>query len=278
LGLVAPDAAARGIVLDASVTPADWSVRADPQRLRQVLLNLLSNAVKFNRLQGRVEVRARVEGEHIRILVADQGPGLSEAQVQRLFTPFERLGAERSAVEGTGLGLALSKRLIEAMGGSIGVDSDHAGACFWIALPRAPASAPTLLDTPLPTSAPAETTRRILSVEDNVSNQALIRTLCERRPHWQLTEASSLAEAEAALRTARPDLILLDLHLSDGNGEDLLHRLHALPSNEVPPVVAISADAIPATLERVRALGVRAYLTKPLDVAAFYRVLDEVLA
>ena len=277
VGLITPEAAVRGIVLDTLTVPPDWSVRADPQRLRQVLLNLLSNAVKFNRAQGRVEIRVQAHGDDIRILVTDQGPGLSEAQVQRLFTPFERLGAERSAVEGTGLGLALSKRLTEAMGGTIGVHSAQGGACFWIGLPRAPSSFPSLEDTPHAVLAPTATSRRLLSIEDNPSNQALIRTLCERRPHWRLVEAASLAEAEAELQRACPDVILLDLHLSDGSGERLLRTLLARASNEGPPVVVVSADATPATQERARALGVHAYLTKPLDIAAFYRVLDEVL-
>lgn len=276
LALLGPDAAARGIKIDVLAPAPDWSVRADPQRLRQVLLNLLSNAVKFNRAQGRVQIQAGLDAGEIQIRISDQGAGLSAEQIQRLFTPFERLGAERSAVTGTGLGLALSKRLVEAMGGRIGVISDGDGACFWIRLPRALASATARRAAmPAPLSA-AITLRHILSVEDNPSNQALIRTLCERRPHWRLDEASGLAEADAALARAHPDLILLDLHLSDGSGEELLARLASLP--QPPPVLVISADATPATLARLQALGVRGYLTKPLDVAGFYRALDEVLA
>jgi signal transduction histidine kinase len=277
LGLLAPDARQHGITLQAEPIATNLGVSADPQRLRQVLLNLLSNAIKFNREHGVVKIRTEQADGRVRILVSDQGPGLSAAQQARLFTPFERLGAERSTVSGTGLGLALSKRLIEAMGGRIGVDSQVGqGACFWICLEQATTTAATG-SAPLPQSLPVTRThRQILCIEDNASNQALIRTLCERRQHWQLQQVSSLAEAEAALSNDQPDLILLDLHLSDGNGEQLLARLRQNAS--APPVLVISADATNATVQRLQALGVRGYLTKPLDVAEFYRNLDEVLA
>jgi signal transduction histidine kinase len=276
VGLLGPDAAARNIVLEVESAHPPLCVRADPQRLRQVLLNLLSNAIKFNRQAGRVQIRVQPEHERVRILITDQGPGLSSAQIARLFTPFERLGAEHSAVPGTGLGLALSKHLIEAMGGSIGVDSRGAGACFWISLPQERAAAPVSSGLTAETRLASQSARLILSVEDNPSNQALIRTLCERRPQWRLTEANNLGEAEALLACSRPDLILLDLHLSDGNGEQLLARLNAVQAS--PPVLVISADATDATLERLRALGVHGCLSKPLDVTAFYECLDEVLA
>ncbi|WP_369976812.1 ATP-binding protein [Xanthomonas bundabergensis] len=279
LGLVAPEATARGIVLQPlQQLPPAWTVRADPQRLRQVLINLLSNAIKFNRPGGAVWVSAEQQGEFLCIAVHDQGHGLSAEQVQRLFTPFERLGAERSAIEGTGLGLALSKRLAEAMGGRIVVESSPEGSRFWIALPLdRPCTAPAP-DPAITSAAAGEGQRSVLSVEDNPSNQALIRTLAERRPHWRLHEAATLAQARAQLQQARPDLILLDLHLSDGNGEDLLRQLREQPHTAAIPVVVVSADATPATLARVQADNVRAYLTKPLDVAEFFTVLDRHLA
>ncbi|KAB7765194.1 hybrid sensor histidine kinase/response regulator [Xanthomonas maliensis] len=278
LALVAPDATSRGIGLLPPSIDGPLTVRADAQRLRQVLLNLLSNAVKFNRAGGQVQVSARREDAQVRLVVADQGAGLTETQIERLFTPFERLGAERSAVEGTGLGLALSKRLIEAMGGRIGVDSSREGARFWIALPQGdrPSSEPT--PAALPAPAGGSGVCRLLSIEDNPSNQALIRTLTERRPQWQLLEADSLAQARALLEHSVPDLILLDLHLSDGNGEELLRELQNQPQIAAVPVVVISADATAATVARVGAHGVRAYLTKPLDVAEFFRVIDGLLA
>ncbi|OLG40633.1 ATP-binding protein, partial [Xanthomonas oryzae] len=220
-------------------------------RLRQVLLNLLSNALKFNRTGGQVQVRAHTDGEHVRITVADQGAGLTPAQIERLFTPFERLGAERSAVEGTGLGLALSKRLIEALGGKIGVDSTHQGARFWISLPQGEPQHSEPARPLLPPSVSGSGVCRVLSIEDTPSNQALIRTLIERRPQWQLLEAESLAQARELSQHGAPDVILLDLHLSDGNGEELLRELQAQPATAAIPVVVISADATTATLARV---------------------------
>ncbi|KAB7769863.1 ATP-binding protein [Xanthomonas sp. LMG 12461] len=278
LGLVAPEAQARGIVLRPPQLPPEWTVRADPQRLRQVLINLLSNAIKFNRPGGAVWVSAVPEGQSLALSVHDQGRGLTPAQVERLFTPFERLGAERSAIEGTGLGLALSKRLTEAMGGRIAVDSDPDGSRFTIALPLDRPQAAAQPDLAVATTTAGGIQRQLLSVEDNPSNQALIRTLVERRPHWRLHEAASLAQAHAHLQQTTPDLILLDLHLSDGNGEDLLQALRAQPHTAAIPVVVISADATATTLARVQGEPVRAYLTKPLDVADFFSVLDRHLA
>ena len=278
LGLIAPDADKHGISLQPPAIDGPWTVRADAQRLRQVLLNLLSNAVKFNRTGGQVQVSAQPDGDQVRIVVADQGAGLTAAQIERLFTPFERLGAERSAVEGTGLGLALSKRLIEAMGGQIGVDSSRDGARFWISLPQGEPQSAEPARTLLPPSNAGSGVCRLLSIEDNPSNQALIRTLTERRPQWQLLEAASLAQARALLQHEVPDLILLDLHLSDGNGEELLRDLQAQPATAAVPVVVISADATSATLARLGNQGVRAYLTKPLDVAEFFTVIDRLLA
>ena len=276
LALLRPDAALRNISLEAEPLSGQLHVCADPQRLRQVLLNLLSNAVKFNAEAGRVQVRVQVETEWVRVWVIDQGPGLSSAQLERLFTPFERLGMERSAVDGTGLGLALSKQLIEAMGGAIGVDSSGAGSRFWIRLPQAQARpvAHSLQLSSVPWQ--PKTLRRILSVEDNASNQALIRTLCERRPDWQLCEVSSLAEAKAVLADSQPDLLLLDLHLNDGNGEQLLSYLQE--KQRSLPVLVISADASEATLQRMPGLGVCGSLSKPLDVVVFYQTIDEILA
>lgn len=167
LGLIAPDADKHGISLQPPAIDGPWTVRADAQRLRQVLLNLLSNAVKFNRTGGQVQVSAQPDGDQVRIVVADQGAGLTAAQIERLFTPFERLGAERSAVEGTGLGLALSKRLIEAMGGQIGVDSSRDGARFWISLPQGEPQSAEPARTLLPLSNAGSGVCRLLSIEDN---------------------------------------------------------------------------------------------------------------
>lgn len=322
IALVRPMAEARAVRLEIAPTrigdtPAPLWVRADAQRLRQVLLNLLGNAIKFNRNGGHVRLEAAADGERVRIGVRDDGPGVPEAQRERLFVPFERLGAERSAVEGTGLGLALSKRLTEAMGGEIGFESTPGvGTHVWVRLEAsAPAAAP-----PSPRDAgvgPAEAAppRRLLSVEDNPSNQALIETLLARRPQWRLHHAATLAQACARLglptsalsadgaiaaaptqaaptqaaptrtmpestsdATALPDAILLDLHLPDGRGESLIAAMRAHPTLARLPVIAITADATVDTLAAARAAGAAAVLTKPIDVTGFFAALDAALA
>lgn len=276
--LVQPNAEARGVRLriEAAGTVA---VRADPQRLRQVLVNLLSNAIKFNREHGEVTVVATHDGDRVRISVRDQGPGVPAERRAKLFVPFERLGAERSAVEGTGIGLALSKRLIEAMEGAIGFDDAvGGGADVWVALPAtaAPASAPeTHRDAPPP---PAAAARRVLSVEDNPSNQALIETLLSRRPQVHLDHAETIAAAIEMLAADVPHLVLLDLHLPDGRGEHLIARIRTDPRLAGVPVVAITADATDATLAAAHAAGAAEVLTKPIDVARFYAMLDRALA
>lgn len=276
--LVQPNAEARGVRLriEAAGTVA---VRADPQRLRQVLVNLLSNAIKFNREHGEVTVVATHDGDRVRISVRDQGPGVPAERRAKLFVPFERLGAERSAVEGTGIGLALSKRLIEAMEGAIGFDDAvGGGADVWVALPAtaAHASAPeTHRDAPPP---PAAAARRVLSVEDNPSNQALIETLLSRRPQVHLDHAETIAAAIEMLAADVPHLVLLDLHLPDGRGEHLIARIRTDPRLAGVPVVAITADATDATLAAAHAAGAAEVLTKPIDVARFYAMLDRALA
>ena len=278
LTLVRPDADARAVTVH--IAPGiDGVVHADAQRLRQVLVNLLSNAIKFNRAGGRVEVDARATDGHVRIAVRDDGPGIPPERRTRLFVPFERLGAERSAVEGTGLGLALSKRLVEAMGGTIGVDdAPGGGACAWLALPAAEAPPAQHADRTAPAADVPAQPRRVLSVEDHPSNQALVDTLLARRAGWEVAHADTLAQARAALAAAPPDLLLVDLHLPDGRGEELIAEVRGTPSLARLPVVAVTADATAATLQAARDAGADAVITKPIDVARFHATLREVLA
>ena len=278
LTLVRPGADARGVQLQ--VAPGITQVvEADPQRLRQVLVNLLSNAIKFNRPQGRVEVAAHVVADGVRIEVRDDGPGIPPERRARLFVPFERLGAERSAVEGTGLGLALSKRLVEAMDGTIGVDDvATGGACAWLVLPAARDVPVASAAQGAPSERAPDRARRVLSVEDNPSNQALVETLLARRAGWDVAHADSLAAARAALQGEAPDLLLVDLHLPDGRGEELIAEVRAIPALAHLPVVAVTADATAATLQAARAAGADAVITKPIDVPHFHATLRQVLA
>jgi signal transduction histidine kinase len=275
--LVQPNAEARGVRLRIQADDA-MAVRADAQRLRQVLVNLLSNAIKFNRERGEVRVVAARDGDRVRIGVCDQGPGVPVELRAKLFVPFERLGVERSAVEGTGIGLALSKRLVEAMDGEIGFgDAVGGGAEVWVALPATAATAATPAIR-RGSQAQSAAARRVLSVEDNPSNQALIETLLSRRPQLRLDHAETMASAIEALHAQVPDLVLLDLHLPDGRGEALIARIRAEPRLAHVPVVAITADATDATLAAAHAAGAADVLTKPINVARFYAMLDRLLA
>jgi PAS domain S-box-containing protein len=264
-----------------SPAAGDLYVLADRQRLKQVLLNLLSNAVKYNREAGSVTVWCDPARENrVRLNVRDTGPGIPPDKLGHLFTPFERLGAETTRVEGTGLGLALSKGLMDAMGGAIGVESTPGqGSLFWVDLRRAEA-----LEADLEPSEHAETPARqarrgtLLYVEDNLSNLQLIERLLSRRPGIKLLSAMQGRLGLELAREHRPGLILLDLHLPDVHGSDVLRRLLEDARTRDIPVVIITADASPKEVERLRAAGARDYLTKPIDVRRFLAIVDEMLA
>ena len=282
LDLMRPLATERSIQLSASADiDAGVHVLADRQRFKQVLVNLLNNAVKYTPFFGGVAVSYHVPGnEKVRVLVSDTGPGIPAEKLARLFTPFERLGAEQSSIEGTGLGLALSQRLMDAMGGSIGVESAVGkGSTFWIELP--------LAKSPLerfprdgaangarqPSSEPAS--RSILYIEDNLSNLALIEQMLAERPGTALLTCMQGKVGLDLARQHTPDLILLDLHLPDLPGWDVLSQLKADSTTRHIPVVVISADAAKRQMNRLMSAGAAHYLTKPLDVNKFFQVLDE---
>ena len=275
--LVRPLGTRRRITVTTDQQGDGLHIRADRQRLNQILMNLVSNAVKYNRDGGSVHVSWEQRGEMTRILVRDTGPGIPDHKRMLLFQPFERLGAEQSGVEGTGLGLAVSKGLTEAMGGRIGLNSAlDAGSTFWIELPTTDAPA---VKEPEPVLRAAETpphvSGSVLYVEDNRSNIRLLERLLARRPGVALTTVSTGEAALEAVRTAPPDLILLDLHLPDMNGAEVLRRIWADPDTRRIPVAVLSADATSRQQQRLLSSGAVAYLTKPLDVAALLRVIDE---
>ena len=285
-------AAGRGIVCENrtnACTDEGRYVRADRQRLRQVLLNLLSNAVKYNREGGRVTLACHVldpvasattPGPWMRLEVRDTGLGLTPADIGRLFTPFERLDAGHSRTEGTGLGLALSKGLVEAMGGRIGVDSvPGEGSTFWIELPQAAdpltrAGGDALL---LPAFPEEDCRGTVLYVEDNLSNLALIECLLEAQPGLELLSAQQGLLGLEMAQARQPDLILLDLHLPDLPGWEVLAKLQADARTREIPVVVISADATPGQIARLREAGAQEYLSKPIDVRELMRMLADYL-
>jgi PAS domain S-box-containing protein len=282
LDLMRPLAAERTIVL-ASNCSADTAtyVLADRQRLKQVLLNLLSNAVKYTAVKGCVTVSFADSGKDLtRISVRDTGAGIPVDKLARLFTPFDRLGAERSSVEGTGLGLALCQRLVHAMNGSIGVNSTLGhGSTFWLDLPHAISPLQTLSARGPSVSEPpiAEESRRILYIEDNFSNVTLVDQMLAERPALELMTAMQGRVGLELARQHSPDLILLDLHLPDMPGWQVLAQLKADQLTRDVPVVVISADATSPQIKRLLSAGARAYLTKPIDIAEFFRVIEDAL-
>jgi signal transduction histidine kinase/CheY-like chemotaxis protein/CHASE3 domain sensor protein len=282
--LVGPLAQQSAVTIRLEDTP-EWQrhVLADRQRFQQVILNLLSNAIKYNRRGGTVFVSCRVvEDARFHLAVRDTGHGLSPDKICRLFRPFERLGSDHYGVEGTGIGLALSKRLVDAMGGTIGVESQAGtGSTFWVELPVCPSPLDDFeyfrQEDAAEALAPATgKIAKLLYVEDNLSNNLLMERILENRPEVQLISAMQGRLGIELARQHRPDLICLDLHLPDINGDEVLKILRSQPATSGIPVAMISADATPGQIDRLMAAGANAYFTKPLDVKAILRFVDEV--
>jgi signal transduction histidine kinase/ActR/RegA family two-component response regulator len=277
--LVRPLAQQRGITIEVEDVFDEVAVDADGQRLNQILLNLLSNAVKYNRENGTVTISGRpASRKRFRITVTDTGIGLSESQMALMFRPFERLGAEQTAVEGTGLGLALSRALADAMGGSLGVSSAPGrGSTFWVELARSEA------EPAAPTEGPAVPhivpTRGglVLYIEDNLSNVRLLQRILQRRPGVTLLHAPTGERGVAQARERRPDIVLIDLHLPDTTGEQVLRQLTADAETRDIPKIVVTADATPGLARRLEAEGAMMSLTKPLNVAEVLRLVDRLL-
>jgi PAS domain S-box-containing protein len=300
LELVKPLAADKGVAINLAADVDGTHVVADRQRLKQVLLNLLANAVKYNREAGSVTLDAELAEDRFWIHVSDTGPGIAPADLERLFTPFDRLAHAAGTTEGTGLGLALSKGLVEAMGGSISVASTlGAGSVFTVELPLAEnpiarfdreqagsggaQDGATTQDgvTRQDGAAPEEeivAAGTILYIEDNLSNLRLIERMLERRPGIRLLSALQGSVGIDVAREHRPDLVLLDVHLPDMNGADVLKALRQDERTQDLRVVVISADATSSQVRRLMSLGASAYMTKPLDLVRFLELVDAALA
>jgi CheY-like chemotaxis protein/anti-sigma regulatory factor (Ser/Thr protein kinase) len=267
LELVGSLADQRRILVDADLSGVDdVYVLADLQRLKQIMLNLLSNAVKYNRPSGAVRVSAAVDGRIVVVRVSDTGPGIAAEDLPRLFIPFDRIGAEASDVEGSGLGLALSRRLAEAMDGTLLATSElGTGSTFELRLTRCEPEAAPIARLALQAVKDGPVACRVLYVEDNVSNLHLIEEMLVDDGIEIIAAATGRLALDIA-PDARADVVLLDMNLPDMTGDQVLHGLRACPQTAATPVIVLTADATSATRRRMLELGVSAHLTKPIDV------------
>ena len=280
LAMVTSDAQRRRITISADLASGSASVLGDATRVKQVLTNLLSNAVKYNHDGGRIHVASRVRApDGIEIAVTDTGIGMSERQLSDLFQPFNRLGRERSAQEGTGIGLVISQRLAELMGGTLRARSTEGeGSSFILSLPLVvdPDTVRSDLDQLAP-MLPQYHTRVVHYVEDNETNVEVMRGVLAQRPQVQMEVSLTGLDGLAAIRVQRPDLVLLDMHLPDISGLELLRHLKSDPLTAGIPVVVVSADALAKETEEALAAGAIRYLTKPVSVAELLAVVDGLL-
>jgi CheY-like chemotaxis protein len=278
--MMEPAAARREVHIDLHLQEEALRVQGDETRLKQVLTNLLSNAVKYNRRGGEVRVHAERLGDgRVALRVRDTGLGLSEAQMANLFQPFNRLGREQGDVEGTGIGLVISRRLAELMGGTLHAESTEGdGATFVLMLPLAADASPadTQIGDDDPLAVPYRH-RRVHYIEDNETNVEVMRGMLSQRPQITLEVSTLGLDGLTAIRRHPPDLILLDMNLPDVDGLELLRELQRDPDCAPIPVVVVSADATPARIEETLAAGARRYMTKPLNLASFLGMLDELL-
>ena len=289
--LVEGQAAALGVRLSVPRLDADCIVTVDRTRIKQVFINILSNAIKYNRTGGTVQVRCEAAGQdRLRICIEDSGIGLSPEQLDHIFQPFERLGQEAGTIQGIGIGLALSKRLVELMGGRIGVRSVVSqGSVFWVELDApgaqasAPASAPEadpakLGVTAEPPTAGGRSPCTVLYVEDNHANQLLVQRLLARRPEMHLLLAGDAEQGLQLARAMQPDVVLMDINLPGLSGLDAMAHLAADAATAHIPVIAVSAMAMQHDIDKGLQAGFFRYLSKPIKIEALTEALDAALA
>ena len=282
--MIEPQAQKRGISVTFPKFAVPYFVKADRTRVKQVLINLLSNSIKYNKVDGSVVVDCIVSTpERIRICVEDSGEGLSADKLTQLFQPFNRLGQEANVEQGTGIGLVVCKRLIEWMGGVIGVESTVGkGSVFWIELkltsaPQASAGVAEVASVARVEATADAQSHTLLYVEDNPANLMLVEDLIARRPDIRLLSARDGSRGVEIARASRPDVILMDINLPGISGLKALRILAEDPATAHIPVVALSANAIPRDIEKGLEAGFFRYLTKPIKVNEFMDTLDVAL-
>lgn len=282
LTLVAPLTSKRAITITQQVNKSAI-IKADRTRLKQSLINLLSNAIKYNRPQGNVNITAvQLSDNRMRISIHDTGMGIPQARMGELFAPFSRLGAEGSEIEGTGIGLTITRRIIEMMGGNIGVESTHGeGSHFWIDLPSA-----HLIDAEQIQiraddidSQPEQLSnaRTVLYIEDNPANLKLIASVLGQRKYITLLTAHTPNLGIELAQAHQPDLILLDINMPGMDGYEVLAILQTMPELVETPLFALTANAMPKDIERGLEAGFTHYLTKPIDIPRFLEIIDQTL-
>lgn len=286
--MVRPQADAMGVTVSVDASRVERRlVLVEARRLKQVLINVLSNAVKYNRVGGQITVHGALpeaEPSTVLLRIADTGRGLSEAQMKGLFEPFNRLGADRSGIEGTGLGLVIARRLIEAMGGDISLDStEGVGTTVTLRLPLAETGASVggaghlAPQFTLSRSTADASQITVLCVEDNPLNAALVRAITDLRPVVRLYIAEDGASGIERARGVSPDLVLIDINLPDMSGADVLQRIRSLEGGADLICIAMSADVSGDPLARALSQGFNDFWPKPLDVDGVLARLDQVL-
>ena len=260
----------------------DYYIFGDRLRLKQIIINLLSNAIKYNNPEGSVWVRTDSDGNRIRVSVIDNGPGISPEKVDRMFEPFDRLGAEMKEVEGTGIGLTISKKLIEMMSGRIGFSTEAGkGTTFWIEIPKGEApeteQEKTGELTELFRKQEQAVRNTVLYIEDNPSNLRLVEEIISKQPGIKLIPAQTASVGLELAEVHRPDLLILDLNLPELDGFGVLEKMKTTEWGKNIPAVAISANAMPHDIKKGKQAGFSEYLTKPLDVVRFIEILEKLL-
>ena len=276
--MIASSASQRGLRIVESVNDDAQAVLADATRLKQILTNMLSNAVKYNRDGGSLRMSAtRSTDGTVEIAVSDTGLGMTPAQLEALFQPYNRLGREHSGIEGTGIGMVISRRLAELMGGTLSARSESGvGSTFTLRLPMAQLDEAPVL--PYSDTSPAPYQQRLVHyVEDNETNVEVMRGILSKRAQIKLEVSTLGLDGLAAVRRQRPDLILLDMQLPDISGLELLRHLKHDPDVASIPVVVVSADATAGNIQRALTMGAQHYVTKPLEVAGFLDLVDNIL-
>lgn len=278
--LIEPEAELQGINLTFPQFDAPCFVRADPGRLKQVLINLLSNAIKYNRSHGTVAMSVSVMPNRVRIGIRDTGIGLTPEQQTQLFQPFNRLGQEAGSVAGSGIGLVVSKQLVELMGGAIGMESSPGvGSEFWIQLGREQGPQARVDNTEnMEQRALLYGERKtLLYVEDNPANLALVEQIIGQHKDLRLLSTRDPSLGIAFARAYLPDVIMMDINLPGINGIEIMNILNKDPATMHIPVVALSANAMPGDIEKALKSGFFRYLTKPIKIDEFLNVLDDSL-